>query len=148
VATADAILTEFRSALAGIALSRDASLYFVESLEAAPHFKKDTGQEQFFVLSGEQVPGPIFGIPGDREDVLRVLVDLGFGDFGTEANRDTYLAKDVERVRNILEHRTWAASGIQSVFCESAAEPNRAEKSMWTVRLVFRVTYTGAVIAS
>ena len=77
-----------------------------------------------------------------------MTVELNHAPFGDERDREGFIQRDIERVRDIMESRVWATSGVQAVFFQGPPLTARAESGWRTTQLPFRVVYTGTVATS
>lgn len=148
MATLNAILAEFRAAIAAVATTRDPTVLFMEhstdeAFESAPL----AGADGFSVEYGDDELLAAFGLQGSRMKQARVLVKLGCAPYDVQAIREENLARDVERLADILESRAWNTAGVDAVFFEAPALVNKQNSQWWIAQLTFRVVYTGQVAA-
>lgn len=146
MATVQDIIGEFRSVLATVPGSRPGGKPFL-SVPANGTFEPKVGADQFHVIGDTQSSTQWFGRAGTKQDEASLLVELDHAPFGDERAREGFVQRDIERVRDIFESRTWATDGIQAVFFVGA-NTVRATSGWRTTQVTFRVVYTGTVTTS
>lgn len=137
------MLAEFRRAVGTLSTTRDPALYFRAHDTAQPWRESvESGYEGFHVMLDSAELGDGFGVDGQRNFVARVVVELGHPPFDSEADREGYMARDVERLVDLLEARVWPGD-IDAVFFEGPFTFDRGNPQWWISTTTFRVSLWG-----
>lgn len=144
MATGADIMTEARSVIAAMSSSRLAGSLFKPHTNGWPFSQKPaSASDAFHVVAAGQRTTEAFGSVGTKEDELMLQVLLGHAPLAKETDRENYVARDVERIRDVLEMRTWTAS-VEACFFEDVST-DRSDPNWWITTLTFRVRYSGSI---
>lgn len=106
-----------------------------------------TPSDNFHVQAAGQVTTQAFGRVGTKLDVLTLQVLLGHGPYsGRETDREDFAHRDAERIRDVLEMRTWAAT-VEACFFQGLTV-DRGNFDWWITTLTFSVHFTGTIATS
>ncbi len=143
------ILREMRTVLAALAPSRDATALFKEHLTNDP-FRESAlaGRDAFYIESLAAKQTAAFGIVGTKEMDWRVDVLIGHAPFEQDYLREEHVARDISRIKDILEMRIWTFTGVSVVWPVGEEETSREDPNWWISRIPFRVIYTEAIATS
>jgi hypothetical protein len=149
MATASQILQEVRSAMAAVYTSRDGGVRFQEHQGEGPFESSPISDVESFYVDGHNAPAPtqVFGVAGSVEREWLVDVHLSHPAFPADEARDENVFRDLERVGDILENRTWTTSGIQSVFF-SEGNVDKRDPNGWMSILTFRFIYVDTMVTA
>lgn len=142
-----AILQEIRSTIAGMKTTRDSNKYFLQHLTNDPFEKSPIAGngDGFYVVSGRAEQTTAFGRAGTKEMEWIVTILLGTAPFTTDPVREENMTRDVDRIKDVLEFRTWSAAGVQAVWPLGEEETDRSSASWWITRIPFRFVFTEAI---
>lgn len=144
------IMAEMRTAIAALATSRDAAVFF------KPHQTNDpfedsalAGYDGFEVTASPEFNfTSAFGVSEQREIDADFIVRVGHSPFHADEARENIRRYDIEKIADILENRTWLTGGVQAVWFRPPAPVDKSDPNWWITTLTFRVVYTGAKISS
>lgn len=144
---------DFAAAVAALATTRDATQLFLrhqgsEAFESSPA----AGRDGFEVFLETFATDEAFGrSSSSRRDVLLVL-RLGHAPFATDDQRHGLIARDVERIMDVIEGKQdWSAGSggpVEYVALEPGWSTDRADPSWWITRLTFRCRVVGIIASS
>lgn len=146
MASIDQVLAEFRAAVAAVATSRDATKNFLEHKTNDPFEDSSIAGADGFALSVLDLGSTSsFGLDRTAEMEARIVLMLGHAPYKIDSRREELLARDVERLTDVFEHRAWTTPGIVACFYEPPYQSDKARANWWLTGLTFRVLYTRTI---
>lgn len=146
-------LEDVATTVAATATSRDAALSFLRH-QGSVEFKDSpvSGRDGFAVGVRSFSTSLAFGTTGHAQREVMLALELGHAPFNTDDTRRTTLARDVERLMDLLEAKAnWSAGSggsVGLVNLEPGWTTDDGDPSWWRTLLVFRCLVIGPIATS